>query len=291
MNRFDAYITYYLYENKEVTLEKIGTLKVPASFSPGEGQADSVEFTCNKKAITSEGLIDFITEKASKNKSLVISDIESHLSQVREFINIGKSYEIPEIGFIKANKSGLYEFAPFSEVNKPARVTAQQTKQTKNNSRATLQVITVIIVIAILAGLGWQAYQYFSKPKINTTTSTVQLIDSSATAVDTSSHAGTTAPDTVANVITSPGVDSNTIKNVRYIFEITASYLRAQSRTAQLKSFGNSAFYDSFTNNNIKYYSLYIEKPTRIADTSKIKDSLARFFQKQIQVKIPAGNN
>ena len=111
-------------------------------------------------------MIDFISEKAAKNKYLVRSDLESHFSQVREFINIGKTYEIPEIGFIKANKSGVYEFFPYSDVNKPARSGMQPVKRQKqSNNRSFIQLITLLIVIAIIAGLGWQAYQFFSKTK------------------------------------------------------------------------------------------------------------------------------
>jgi hypothetical protein len=291
VNRFDAYITYYLYENKEVSLEKIGTLKAPASFAPGEGQTASIEFIYDRKAVTSEGLISFIAEKATKNKNLIASDLESHFSQVREFINIGKSYEMPDVGFIKANKSGVYEFLPYSEANKPVRTTTtQQAKRAKSNNRSAIQLITVLIVIAILVGLSWEAYQYFSKSKnVDTTITNNNNVDTSAanttTAQDTTNH------KTADSIAASPTInysDSDKV-NVKYIFETTESILRAQTRTAQLKSFGNNAAYDSFTNNNnTKFYSLFILKPTKLSDTLRIKDSLAKFFQKDIQVKIAA---
>ncbi|MBV9962070.1 MAG: hypothetical protein JO072_07455 [Parafilimonas sp.] len=292
MNRFDAYIIYYLYEHKEVSLEKIGTLKAPASFAPGDGQTAAIEFIYDRKVATSPGLVDFIAEKAAKNKYLITSDLESHFSQVREFINIGKAYELPDVGFIKANKSGILEFLPYSEANKTIRITAstQQAKRPKSNNRSAVQLITVLIVIAILAGLGWEAYQYFSKSK-NTDTA---ITNNSNNNTDTST-VNATNQDTInrvnADSVTAKPItnysDSDTV-NVRYIFETTASELRAQTRTAQLKGFGNNASYDSFINNSTKFYSLFIVKPTKLSDTLRIKDSLAKFFQKDVQVKIAA---
>ncbi len=284
MNKFDAYITDYLYENKEVALEKIGTLKTTAAREPGDAQATSVTFIYDKKVATSDGLIHFISEKAVKNKYLITSDLESHFAQVREFINIGKSYEIPDIGFIKATKSGAYEFLPYSEINKPARTGMQQVKRKKSNNRSAIQLLTFLIVIAILAGLGWQAYQFFSKPQTGTTNAIPANIDTTAIipVQDTVNHVNT---DTTAVKQTTTYADSDVV-NVKYIFETTASVLRAQTRTAQLKGFGNDAAYDSFINNNTKFYSLYILKPTRIADTLAVRDSIGKFLQKDIQLKI-----
>jgi hypothetical protein len=291
VNRFDAFVTLYLYENKEVALEKIGTLKTSASGSQDAGTA-SVNFAYDKKVATTEKLVDFISEKTAKNKYLIRSDLESHFSQVREFINIGKSYEIPEIGFIKANKTGVYEFLPYSDVNKPVRSGIQPVKRQKqNNNRSFIQLITFLIVIAILAGLGWQAYQFFSKRKTNNAASNT-----------TNNHVDTTANTTLTETVNrradtaAPAISQNTIAdstdtiNVRYIFETTASGLRARTRTTQLEGFGNNAGYDSFVTNGTKFYSLYILKPTRIADTSRIKDSLSKFFLKDIKLKVEPRN-
>jgi hypothetical protein len=287
VNRFDAYVTLYLYENKEVALEKIGTLKTSASGSDDAGTA-SVNFAYDRKIATTEKLVDFISEKTAKNRYLIKSDLESHFSQVREFINIGKSYEIPEIGFIKANKSGVYEFLPYSDINKPARSGIQPVKRQKQNTnRSFIQVITFLIVIAILAGLGWQAYLFFTKTKANNAASNTTNNHIDTTANATLTEAVNNRADTTAAPVSQKTVaDSTDTINVRYIFETTASGLRARTRTAQLEGFGNNAGYDSFVTNSTKFYSLYILKPTRIADTSRIKDSLSKFFLKDIKLEV-----
>jgi hypothetical protein len=287
VNRFDNYIADYLHENREVSLERIGIVRTSASAQ--DQQAGSVVFVYDKKAATSGDLISFIAEKTGKSKYLIASDTESHFAQVREFLNIGKSYEIPGVGFIKANKAGVYEFLPYSDVNKPAKTGTQPVKRQKQSNRSAIQLITLVIVLAILCGLGWQAYQFFSKPKavdnsetvINTADTTANI----ATPVLDSNHADSALKLQQATSL----LDSGDTVNVRYFFETTASGLRAQTRTAQLKNFGSNAGYDSFISNKTKFYSLYILKPTKIADTLTVKDSLSKFLQKDITLKIVPG--
>jgi len=283
VNRFDTLITDYLHENKEVALEKIGIIKT-LSFSTNDAQATSVEFTFDKKITTSPQLTNFIAEKTGKNKNLIASDLESHFSQVREFINIGKSYEIPQIGFIKANKTGMYEFLPYSEINKPARTSVQPAKQQKRNTdRSIIQLVTFLIVIAILSGLGWQGYKFFSQRQNDTaTTATYSDTVSDTIGADDSIK----KPDS-GTVTTQPVTYSeNDSVNIRYIFETTASGLRARTRTAQLQTFGNNAGYDSFVTNSTKFYNLYILKLTKIADTLTVKDSISKFLLKDIKLEI-----
>lgn len=286
VNKFDTYITDYLYENKEVALDKIGTIKTSA-YTAQDAQPASIEFTCNKKISTSDELINFVSEKAGKNKSLIAADIESHLAQVREFINIGKYYEIPDIGFIKANNSGVYEFMPYSDLNKPAKTGTQTVKQTKSNNRSFIQIITLLIVIAILSGLGWEAYQFFIKSKANNAPISIQH-NSDTNKIVQNSSTGAVNTDSITKQTVS--YTTNDTLNIRYIYETTASGLRAQTRTAQLKGFGSNAGFDSFINNNTKFYSLYIIKPTKIADTLAIKDSLSKFLQKDIKLEIETKN-
>jgi len=176
VNRFDTLINEYLHENKEVALEKIGTIKI-TGYS-GSDAPVAIEFTYNGKTTTSPGLIDHIVAKENKNRHLIASDIESYLSQVREFLNIGKSYEINNAGFIKSNKRGGYEFIPYSETAKPLKTSASSSgkQQTRNTNRSIIQLFTFLIVIVILAGLGWQVYQFFIQSKTKNNASIVSTI-------------------------------------------------------------------------------------------------------------------
>lgn len=293
MSRFEQYISEFLAEYKEVSLEKIGVIKT-TGYSGAEAQSVPVDFTFDKRAATSPELIDFISTKTGKSKMLIASDLESHLTQAREFINIGKTYEIINAGFIKKNNRGEYEFLPLSQAVKAQKNFSQpvtRNQKRKKRGSAAVQLFTLIIVLAIVGGLGWEAYQFFLKP-------TTQSVAESETAANT---------DTSKNIDTTLNKDSSALNTsnltvdtvqkvynsedtvlVHYIFETTNILLRAQSRTDKLKSYGNNAGYDSVPQGAGKLYSLYIIKRTKISDTLAIKDSLAKFLQKDIQIKIPA---
>ena len=283
MNKFDNYITDYLSEHKEVSLEKIGTIKVSGPIPVPDDQATSVTFVHDRKAATSENLISFIAEKAKKNRFLIASDLESHFAQAREFINIGKNYEIPDVGFIKANKSGVYEYIAYSDANKSIRIAPQPVlKPQETSRRSVVQVITLLIVLAILAGLGWEAYQFFAKKKADTTA----VVDNTQDTVVAAIPKDTAKVDSSAVTTSEKTYAATDVVNVRYIFETTTLALRAKTRTQQLIGFHNNAGYDSFMNNKTKFYSLYILRTSPISDTLRIRDSLGKFLEKDIKLEI-----
>lgn len=300
MNRYEQLIVDFLNEYKEVSLEKIGIIKITNANS--ERNTTPVEFTFDKKAVTTPELIDYIAQKNSKSKMLIASDLESHFMQAREFINIGKTYEIINAGFIKKNNSGLYEFIPASQAVKAQKnfsKPVQQKKQRKKTASSAVQLFTLFIVLAILSGLGWEAYQFFVKPHVNNTEtiegatvdSTNNSVDSSNNNADTINGKDTTSVAAVKTIDTTKQADTSTYKDevavtVKYYFETTDLLLRAQTRTAKLISFGDNAGYDSAANGPGKLYSLYILKKTKIADTLRIKDSIAKFLQKPVEIKI-----
>jgi nucleoid DNA-binding protein len=281
VNRYDSYLAGYLAANKEVALEKIGTLRITTDYPDPNTPATSVSFVCDKKTSTSSGLIDFIAERSGKLRSLIESDLESHLTQAREFLNIGKTYEVLNAGFIKSNSRGEYEFTPYPQTGKPQKIHSQPVKTSRrSNNRSGIQVFALIIVIAIIGGIGWEAYQFYIKPKTGAT----QNIQADTNTVEDSIAKVSPVDSQAAPIKTYNPDDSVT---VHYIFEITDLRLRAKSRTAQLTSFGNPAAYDSSVNGNRKLYSIYIYKKTRIADTLAVKDSLKKFLQKDIQIQKP----
>lgn len=283
MNFFEQYISEYLAENKEMSLEKIGVLKIMGHVN-GEAQSMPVEFIFDKRAETSPELVDFISSRSGKNKMLIASDLESHLTQAREFINIGKTYEIINAGFIKKNIGGEYGLIPYSQAVKAQKNFNQpvtRSARTRKKGNGAVQLFTLIIVLAIVGGLSYEAYQFFLKPSPQNT-SEAEIINADTTkSTDTALNAVSSTADTAHTIY-----NANDTVPVHYIFETTNLLLRAQSRTDKLKSYGNDAGYDSADNGAGKLYSLYIAKRTKLSDTLAVKDSLAKFFQRDITVKI-----
>ena len=296
MNQYEQSIGDYLNEYKEVSLDKIGVIKITGGYVD-EQSHPAADFVYDRKAVTSPELIEYIAQKTSKNRMLIASDLESHLTQAREFINTGKTYEIANAGFIKKNNSGTYELIPASQAIKAQKnfsKPVQQKRQGKKTASAAVQVFTLLIVLAILCGLGWEAYQFFvKKPPLNSVAENEQgATDSTASNVDstnkkeTSTVAATKPADTTKSIVQPIVYNNEDSANIKYIFETTDLLLRAQSRTAKLKSYGNDAGYDSVPNGQGKLYSLYILKKTKIADTLHIKDSIAKFLLKPVTIKI-----
>ncbi len=144
MNLYEQYISEFLTEYKEVSLEKIGVIKT-LGYQNTETQSVPVDFTFDKKAITSPELVDFISTKTGKSKMLIASDLESHLTQAREFINIGKTYQIINAGFIKKNNAGSYEFLPLSQAVKAQKNFSQPATKNQRRKKRALQQYSFLL--------------------------------------------------------------------------------------------------------------------------------------------------
>lgn len=285
MNRYEQYISEFLAENKGISLEKIGVIKTSGGYADAETQSVPVDFTFDKNATTTPELADFIAARTGKSKMLIASDLESHLKQAREFINIGKTYEIINAGFIKKNIKGAYELIPYSQAVKAQKNFNQPATRgiaKRKGGNAAVQIFTLIIVLAILGGLGYEAYQFFLKPTPQTENETETTNTDSTKSNDTAnSSANKSAGTTQAKVYN----NSDSVL-IDYIFETTPSLDRAKTRTAQLKTFGNNAGYDSTETDSGKVYNLFLYKPTKLSDTLATKDSIAKFLGKSIKIKI-----
>src|SRR4051812_8109154 len=115
MNHYDPFIQDFLSQYRSVSFEKIGHITIGNSQGISES---SVIFQYDKKATNTPELINFIAEKTGKNKFLIESDLESHFELTRQFINIGKPYELEGLGFISLSKSGEYTFTPYEREGK-----------------------------------------------------------------------------------------------------------------------------------------------------------------------------
>src|SRR5689334_5182119 len=109
MNHYDPFILGFFTEHKTVSFEKIGHLSIGGA----NHAAGAVTFQYDKKAETTPELSNFIAERTGKSKVLIQSDLESYFELTRQFINIGKPYELEGFGFISLNKSGEYTFTPY----------------------------------------------------------------------------------------------------------------------------------------------------------------------------------
>ncbi|RFM28152.1 hypothetical protein [Deminuibacter soli] len=307
MNKFDTLLYDYLVSQREVAIAKIGVLHATAeSITVAQGNEQvsipKVHFTYNRRTETSAGLIAFIAEKIGKNKMLIEADLDSYFEQVRQFINLGKPYLIPQIGAITLNKLGEYEFSQqnnevYANEEKAQRQYYQSESGHHNEayrarSKNRIAGIAIVIIALIIGGLGWGAYTlFFNKSKapavVNEPVGTPPAAaQQPAATIDSSGR----MPDSLAQKQAAASTQTTAAPapagngQWKFVFETTTSSERAHTRTAQLLSFGDPAEFDSIRENNAFVYRLYFKAKATPADTTRVRDSLATYFQRRVVV-------
>lgn len=292
MNHYDTYINEFLSRNKAVSFDKIGHLSYYGKTASADEMPVSgpLQFTFDKKAATTKELVEYIAAQTGKNKTLIESDIESYFELMRQIINIGNPHEIEGLGVFKMNKAGVIEFyIPDPTLKKDEYRTSkkQQSSLTstsfqpgKKKSKSALMVFAGLIIVGVLAVIGWGTYKLFiSNPSLFKQTDTAEQVTILPPADTT---AKTTNTATVQQPVAT--VNPNDSAFFKFIHETTRYSIRAERRTAQLVSFGNTAAYDSLNTDSGKIYRLYLKLKILPADSTKIKDSLQKNFSRAVTI-------
>ena len=103
--KIEQVLVHYLLKTKQLTLQGIGTFHLDAAIpdtadseKPVVIPENAITFTYDPRATEDDGLVDFIVEHTKKIKPLAASDLDSFLSLGRQFLNIGKPFNLPHIG-------------------------------------------------------------------------------------------------------------------------------------------------------------------------------------------------
>lgn len=291
VNHYDVYIGEFLSRNKALSIDKIGHLSY---FSQADAEqpvvTGNLKFTYDKKAITSKELIDYIAEQTGKKRTLIDSDIDSYFELARQIINIGNPHEIEGVGVFKSNKAGQIEFSVPDPGAKKEDARSSKKQQSlsgtsfqpeKRKSKNALMIFAAIIVLAVLGVIGWGTYKLFmGNGGLFTSTDTAEQ-------VTILPHRDTIAPkkDSAISDQQAAPVNPNDSAYYRFIHETTKYSLRAQKRTITLASYGNPAAYDSLQTDSGKIYRLYLKLKILPADSTRIKDSLQKTFQRTVSIE------
>lgn len=288
--KFDDLLAQYLYETKTLQLQGIGTFTLDGKVSIPYDQEkevyypiDGLHFTHNTKAVLDDDLVAFLVKKLGKIQPLVRSDLESYLSNVKQFINLGKPYTIEGVGTLHSNNQGTYEFTPgnflpVKEELNPRRENPEHNYPQRDRGSSAGKVFLIVLIvlasIAALAGMGWGIYTLVinSKSGEQSVPLPVDSLVAEATPVDTSSTASfeETTSDTAA---------------YKMIFEVTRLRSRAVNRTNQLQSLKIDARYDSSGIGNDLRYRIFVTKALLPADTLRAKDSIGKFFLRKVFIE------
>jgi hypothetical protein len=297
--KFDTLLAQYLYQHKKLNLPGIGTFEADASYGPQEEgdkikSPEGISYRNVRVLQPDDDLIDFIKTHTGKMKPLALSDLEDYVALGKQFLNIGKPFYIEGIGTLKLTKEGKYEFTPGAYVttkledpnfekteNRTAGEYREDRIRYEQNNASIKKTLLVVAVLATLALVGWAGY-YLYTMNANTATPVDIPEENTAAAASQDSLDKARIQDSV-NAATA-AVDT-TSGNYKFIVERTTK-ARAMRRYNDLISFGNKIQYETTDSVN---YRLFYSLPATPADTTRIRDSINRWYygnNKKIRVRV-----
>ncbi len=294
---FEQLLIKYFYEHKIINLPGIGVLEFTGNIPdnaeleknrniPIEGL--SFKYDANTKA--EEQFIDFFAEQKGKMKSLAHADVDSHFQLVKQFLNIGKSYEINGLGVINKKDNGDYDFkhGNFTTIavdNTPTLATTLKERSTGDEKFGEDKpsitggmrkaLIISLIGLLVLAG-GWLVYKYLlTKPVESITTQ--------------QTGANTINTDTANTVLDTP-VANNSVQNVTAIgdsLQLKAMIRNYTTLPQVLRSYAriSLASKNAILDTSVAgAYKIYLPIKAIAADTLRIKDSLRVYYAFPVQL-------
>ncbi len=300
--KIEQLVVQYLYSNKKVTLQDIGTFTISSDVViPSENDKDtalpedSINFVCDKKAQPDEGLIAYIMSHTRKIRPLATSDLESYIMLHTQFLNIGKPLILEGVGTLQKAQTGEYAFtqAGTSHViyeELPKAITEKQNEKitfatparerSATAGKGPLWIILGVLVVAI----GIAVYYFIHKDSGDKKTNNVAVaIDTPNTHpnMDTASVAAKRLQDSITAINAKPVVaDSNSFY---IVIKDYPDQGKAQKGYDRLTSYGNKVIL------TIKDSTYKVRMPFRtlLSDTLRVRDSLDKFFGAKTRIELP----
>ncbi|MFC4261644.1 hypothetical protein ACFOWM_02030 [Ferruginibacter yonginensis] len=301
--KIEQLIVQYLYQNKKVTLQDIGTFEIVSDIQiPEDSDKDvvlpenTIQFSLNKKAVVDDGLVGFIMEQTRKIKPLAYSDLESFIILNKQFLNIGKPLIIEGLGTLQKSQDGAFVFeqATTSHVTveqSPKIVTEKlkekisfATPQRENNTSKNRIVLLSLVVLVLLAS----AVAIFFFLNRNEAANN-ETVNNSAAVIDTLPATKDTAlikPDSLNKLSTTTTIASAADTNSFYVTIRRYKTLdNAQSTMNKLTKYGKNIVMKVNPDSTLFQLTLPFKNP--LSDTAHLKDSLSKFYNINATVILP----
>jgi hypothetical protein len=292
----------YLIENRSVSLPGFGLLMYDSTIrSIHDTEAGvslfaqgSLSFRPDSKADYDEELILFISKESGKMRSLSYSDLDSYFQFGHELINISKPFNIEGIGTLQKTPKNELEFIQEIGTNLPYHQSKGKKKIRPRDSfgsgqsnidslamhpkrnMATNKILIVAVVLLTIA----VAYLLNSKFHILGKRFSTDFNNS----IPQKSNEGILSDATTETTATETTQPDATKGNFNVILEV-AKKDRAFKRYTELKVWGHDIRME--TEDSLRF-KLFIPILAPIADTTRHKDSLRLFFDKNVWIEIPA---
>lgn len=319
--KIEQLIVQYLYINKKVTIESIGSFFLAEEINISDNEdllplpENAIWFTPDSKADADEGLIKFIIEKTKKVKSLAISDLESFSITGKQFLNLGKPFQIKDLGSLIKNQNNEFEFTQTANILSNSENKIQPSKQKKDftekeskkiefstpsvaKKKDIIPIITLIIISVILILLFIKFGSNFKKKQTQTITTPsrdvpkkdtnhianpILITDSSIKRVDTINSIITTVEkiDTIKKV---PKYNTNLpIMNYKVVVREYSGKEAADKGMIALSRFDFGKNLILYTYDSV-IYKLAVPMKSSFRDTIRVKDSIKNLFGKNTTI-------
>jgi nucleoid DNA-binding protein len=292
VKKFDTLISNYLYTHKKMDIEGLGTFSLDESFVlPPDAEKstffplEGIHFKYDPKVETSTELVDYLMQHTGKIRSLVKADFNSYISEIKQFVNIGKAWAIEGIGTLQKNKEGNYELVPGEALAERVNIhyadeTGDDEEPVKRRKWMVGFILTVALV-AVIAGLGFGIYVLFIKTQNQgpaSQTNTKLFSDDDSATVNPADTSTQTKQDTI------PAVPPGTV-NYRAYFETTRHRDKAMNIVNNLSKLGVRSLFDSLVIRDTLRYRLYIYQQILPVDSARVKDSLSTYFGRRVRLE------
>jgi hypothetical protein len=307
--KMEQLIVQYLYSNKKVTLQDIGTFIISSDINiPVDSEKDTVlpenaiEFKYDPKAGVDEGLIDYIVANSRKIRPLATSDLESFISLNKQFLNIGKPLVMEGLGTLHKTQAGDYAFtqAGTSHVmlqDTPKIVTEKTiekvtfaTPPKEKSAGINKKVIIGLLGFIVLGAIGLLAYYFINKKNDDTGNANVEVSTASKDTTNKATINTTQTTDTSAakkikdSIAALRPVNTNDTNSFYIVIKEFKDLALAQKRYTVLTNYGNKLV---LTTKDSVTYKLRMPFKKPLADTLRVKDSIGIFFQAKTYVELP----
>lgn len=303
--KIDQVIVLHLYNNKQVTLQGIGTFRLDPSVSlPAETQKElvipenAITFEYNPKATEDESLIDSIVQHTTKIKPLASADLDSFLMLARQFLNIGKPFIIDGLGTLDKAQSGELIFIPGQFIT-PKMESPGALKENINEESSGLfndynrkpndtgkKIAAMVGAAVAICLIAWAIYHFIfsenSGEEEKTLSGQTNLVADSLT-LKPDSVAQLTVTDTSSFISESEVSESENGYTFRVIFQTSKNKDAVLNRMNKLNSWGHHAVVYTTDSVNYKLAELF-KRP--LSDTGRIKDSLSKLYRTTVFVEV-----
>jgi hypothetical protein len=288
-------LSQYLREHQKLRLPGLGSFYatgMTASTEADMAVVPNIRFEQTRVNEPDEGLIEFIKQKTGKIKPLAMADLDSYIESGLQMLNIGKPFYIEGIGTIQKNKEGGYEFVmrelsviKMEETanDKPKADQAEKRKSVFDDEKyapSTNPWQRVVVAALILGGLaivvlgGYYLYNQNNGSARNTESNIVIPQDTTSQSRDSLNIQPDTAQVRNSYASVTPG-------SYKFVLE-TTNKKRALRRYTQLRSYSIPVKMETSDSVAYKLYFLIAATP---ADTTRIKDSLSRYYVSKVKIE------